>query len=164
MFYFMEDYKEKMFLEIMCKRMGCLPVILMFVLLSVVGCKTIKDSELIEIHDTVNVHHGDTLKEYIYKHIHDTVREYHNEIITLKQNGDTAKHEVNNYYYNRIVERDSTDRYRSSIDSLKAIIQQLENKEKVVKKEPSIWDELSTNVIVIIVMLIFLTKSLQFKK
>lgn len=57
MFYFMEDYKEKMFLEIMCKRMGCLPVILMFVLLSVVGCKTIKDSELIEIHDTVTVHH-----------------------------------------------------------------------------------------------------------
>lgn len=92
------------------------------------------------------------------------MREYHNEIITLKESGDTAKHEVNNYYYNRIVERDSTDRYRSSIDSLKAIIQQLENKEKVVKKEPSIWDELSKNVIVIVVMLIFLTKSLQFKK
>lgn len=157
--YFEQEYQRQMY-----RRIGCLPILLLCFTLSFVGCKTIKDSELIEIHDTVTVHHSDTLKEYIFKHIHDTVREYHNEIITLKQNGDTAKHEVNNYYYNRIVERDSTDRYRSSIDSLKAIIQQLENKEKVVKKEPSIWDELSTNVIVIVVMLIFLTKSLQFKK
>lgn len=133
------DYLEEKYMENMYKRMGCFPVILLCICLSFIGCKTIKESEIIEVHDTVNVHQADTVKEYVFKHLHDTLREYHNEIITLKENGDTAKHEVNNYYYNRIVERDSTDRYRSSIDSLKAVLQQLQNKEKVVEKKPSWW-------------------------
>ena len=138
------DYLEEKYMENMYKRMGCFPVILLCICLSFIGCKTIKESELIEIHDTVTVHHCDTLKEYVFKHLHDTLREYHNEIITLKENGDTAKHEVNNYYYNRIVERDSTDRYRSSIDSLKAVLQQLQNKEKT---KPSFWDKLGWKLI-----------------
>lgn len=125
--------------EYILMKLGITPLLFLLILLSLMGCKTIKESELIEIHDTVTVHHSDTVKEYVFKHLHDTLREYHNEIITLKENGDTAKHEVNNYYYNRIVERDSTDRYRSSIDSLKAFLQQLQNNQKVVEKKPSWW-------------------------
>ena len=120
--------------------MGCFPVMLLCLCLSFVGCKTIKESEIVEVHDTVTVNHSDTVKEYVNKTLHDTVHHWHNEIITLKENGDTAKHVVNNYFREKIVERDSTDRYRSSIDSLKAVLQQLQSNEKVIEKKPSWWN------------------------
>lgn len=119
--------------------MGCFPVMLLCLCLSFVGCKTIKESEIVEVHDTVTVNHSDTVKEYVNKTLHDTVHHWHNEIITLKENGDTAKHVVNNYFREKIVERDSTDRYRSSIDSLKAVLQQLQKNDKVIEKNPSWW-------------------------
>lgn len=136
----MDNYEEMMYLEIMYKRMGCFPVMLLCLCLSFIGCKTIKESEIVEIHDTVTVNHSDTEKEYVNKTLHDTVHHWHNEVITLKENGDTSKHVVNNYYYEKVVEKDSTDRYRSSIDSLKAVLQQLQNKETVKEKKTSWWE------------------------
>lgn len=108
-------------------------IILSALLLS--GCKTIKQSERIEIHDTLTIHHSDTVKEYKLKTLYDTVHHYHHELITLNEGGDTVKQIINNTFRERIIERDSTDIYRSKIDSLARIINELQQKEKVVEKK-----------------------------
>lgn len=99
------------------------------------GCETIKQSERIEIHDTLTIHHSDTVKEYKLKTLYDTVHHYHHELITLNEGGDTIKQIINNTFRERIIERDSSDTYRSKIDSLARIINELQQKEKVVDKK-----------------------------
>lgn len=99
------------------------------------GCKTIKQSERIEIHDTLTIHHSDTVKEYKMKKLFDTVHHYHHELITLNEGGDTVKQIINNTFRERIIERDSSDTYKSKIDSLARVINELQQKEKVVEKK-----------------------------
>lgn len=99
------------------------------------GCKTIHQSERIEIHDTLTIVHSDTVREYKLKTLYDTVHHYHHEVLTLNEGGDTIKQIVNNTFRERIIERDSSDTYRSKIDSLARIINELQQKEKVVEKK-----------------------------
>ena len=108
-------------------------IILSALLLS--GCKTIHQSERIEIHDTLTIHRSDTVKEYKLKTLYDTVHHYHHEVLTLNEGGDTIKQIINNTFRERIIERDSSDTYRSKIDSLARIINELQQKEKVVEKK-----------------------------
>ena len=99
------------------------------------GCKTIRQSERIEIHDTLTIHQSDTVKEYKLKTLYDTVHHYHHEVLTLNEGGDTIKQIINNTFRERIIERDSSDTYKSKIDSLARIINELQQKEKVVEKK-----------------------------
>lgn len=108
-------------------------IILSVIFLS--GCKTIKQSERVEIHDTLTIHHSDTVKEYKLKTLYDTVHHYYHELITLNEGGDTIKQIINNTFRERIIERDSSDTFRSKIDSLARIINELQQKEKVVEKK-----------------------------
>lgn len=108
-------------------------IILSALLLS--GCKTISQSERVEIHDTLTVVHSDTVREYKYKTLYDTVHHYHHEVLTLNEGGDTIKQIINNTFREKIIERDSSDTYRSKIDSLVRIINELQQKEKVVEKK-----------------------------
>ncbi len=135
-----ENYEERMFVEIMSKRIGCVPVLLLCAALSFVGCKTIRESEIVEIHDTVTTHKVDTVREYKLKTLYDTVHHWHTSEVTLRENGDTIRHVVNNYYKERVVERDSTDRYRSSIDSLRAVLNQLHDRQTAIERKPGWWE------------------------
>lgn len=99
------------------------------------GCKTIRQSERIEIHDTLTIVHSDTVREYKLKTLYDTVHHYHHEVLTLNEGGDTIKQIINNTFRERIIERDSSDTYKSKIDSLARIINELQQKEKAVEKK-----------------------------
>lgn len=136
----MEDYKEKMFLEIMSKRIGCVPVLMLCAALSFVGCKTIKESEIVEIHDTITAYRTDTVKEYKLKTLYDTVHQFTERLVTLNEAGDVVKEVNNHYYHEKVVEKDSTDKYKSSIDSLKAILNQLHDRQTVIERKPGWWE------------------------
>ena len=133
------DYNEEQYYRIMSKKIGCLPILLLCAALSFVGCKTIRESEIVEIHDTVTTHKVDTVREYELKTIYDTVHQYTERLVTLNEAGDVVKEVNNHYYHEKVVEKDSTDKYKSSIDSLKAVLNQLHDKQTVVEKKPSWW-------------------------
>lgn len=99
------------------------------------GCKTIKQSERIEIHDTLTIHHSDTVKEYKMKTVYDTVHHYHHEVITLNEGGDTVRQIINNTFRERIIERDSSNIYKSKIDSLARVINELQQEKKLAEKK-----------------------------
>ena len=119
----------------MYKRMGCFPVILLCICLSFIGCKTIKESELIEIHDTVTVFHGDTLIQYVYKNIGDTVKQIIEKTIIINEKGDTVQQNTTNNYYHNHYESDSVNIYKALLDSIKQSLNQNHEKEKVVEKK-----------------------------
>ena len=129
------DYLEEKYMENMYKRMGCFPVILLCICLSFVGCKTIKESELIEIHDTVTVYHGDTLIQYVYKNIGDTVKQIIEKTIIINEKGDTVQQNTTNNYYHNHYESDSVNIYKALLDSIKQSLNQNHEKEKVVEKK-----------------------------
>ena len=131
------DYFEEEYMRQMSSRIGCLPILLLCIALSFVGCKTIRQTEYVAIHDTLHVHHSDTVREYTIKTVHDTIRESSNHILTLNEKGDTIREY--HYYHEKekIVEKDSTDKYKSSIDSLKSVLNKIHEKEKVTEKKPS---------------------------
>lgn len=137
----MNDLMEEKYLEWVYKRMGCFPVLLLCIALSFVGCKTIHESEIVEIHDTLTVHHSDTVREYKSKTLYDTINIYTEKIITLSTNGDTIK-EIHNYFEReRIIEKDSSDVYKALLDSIKQSLNQNHEKEKVIEKKPSFWQQ-----------------------
>ena len=129
------DYLEEKYMENMYKRMGCFPVILLCICLSFIGCKTIKESELIEIHDTVTVYHGDTLIQYVYKNIGDTVKQIIEKTIIINEKGDTVQQNTTNNYYHNHYESDSVNIYKALLDSIKQSLNQNHEKEKVVEKK-----------------------------
>ena len=129
------DYLEEKYMENMYKRMGCFPVILLCICLSFIGCKTIKESELIEIHDTVTVFHGDTLIQYVYKNIGDTVKQIIEKTIIINEKGDTVQQNTTNNYYHNHYESDSVNIYKALLDSIKQSLNQNHEKEKVVEKK-----------------------------
>lgn len=134
--YFEEEYQRQMY-----RRIGCLPILLLCVVLSFVGCKTIHDSELIEIHDTVTVYHGDTLVQYVYKNIGDTVKQIIEKTIIINEKGDTVKQNTTNNYYHNHYESDSVNIYKALLDSIKQSLNTNHEKEKVIEKKDwlSIW-------------------------
>lgn len=131
----MNDYFEMEYLRQMYKRLGCLPVLLLCFTLSFVGCKTIKDSEIIEIHDTVTVYRGDTLIQYVYKNIGDTVNQIIEKTIIINEKGDTVKQNTTNNYIHNHYESDSVNIYKALLDSIKQSLNQNHEKEKVIEKK-----------------------------
>ena len=129
------DYFEEEYYRQMSKKLGCLPILLLCVVLSFVGCKTIKESEIIEVHDTITTYKVDTLREYKQKTLHDTVNIYTEKILTLNEDGEVVKEVNNHYYHEKVVEKDSTDIYKSLLDSIKQSLNTNHEKEKVIEKK-----------------------------
>jgi len=111
----------------------CLAVILSLL----ASCRTIHDTERVYTHDTLYVHHSDTVQEVKLLAVHDTTRQVEQHYITINQAGDTIK-EIHHYHdTERTIIVDSTDRYKAKTDSLQRLLNKEREKEKVVeKKEP----------------------------
>lgn len=128
-------------------------IILALIALTFVGCKTPKTvTETITeyVHDTVQVVKADTVVDVRIKvqvdtltvHLTDTVRESETHTYTVNEAGDTIKEvhlvKEKEIYHHTIEERtiivDSTNRYKATIDSLRASLHEAKSKEKVVVK------------------------------
>lgn len=105
-----------------------------FIILSFLfGCKTTKKvTETVYTHDTLTVHHTDTVQEMKVKEVRDTVKQIERHTYTLNNMGDTIK-EVHHYHdIMRTLIVDSTERYKAKMDSLQRLVDV--EKEKTVKK------------------------------
>lgn len=102
------------------------------------GCKTKKVIETVteHVHDTVQVHHSDTVREVKVSHHTDTVKQIETHTYTLNNVGDTVK-EIHHFVeVNKMIVVDSTYRYKARMDSLERAlkVEKDKNKEKVVTK------------------------------
>ena len=120
-------------------------IIAALIALTFAGCKSPKTvTEVITeyVHDTVQVVKADTVKEVKVMQRTDTVREVQTHTYTLSNQGDTIKEvhlvKEKEIYHHTIEERtlivDSTNRYKSVVDSLSKVVNELKNHEKVVVK------------------------------
>ena len=92
-------------------------------------------TEYVTVHDTLTVHKSDTIKDVVYKTHTDTVVEKEVHTYTLNNVGDTVK-EIHHFHSTeKVIIVDSTDRYRSIVDSLRAVIDSQKSKEVVKTKE-----------------------------
>lgn len=117
------------------------------------GCKSPKSvtETIVErVHDTIQVVKADTVVDVRIKvqvdtltvHLTDTVRESETHTYTVNEAGDTIKEvhlvKEKEIYHHTIEERtlivDSTNRYKSVVDSLSKVVNELKNHEKVVVK------------------------------
>ena len=120
----------------------CLAVILMLLC----SCKTAHEVEHVYTHDTLIVHHTDTLVNTKTLHVHDTTRQVEHHYITLNQAGDTIK-EIHHYHdTERTIIVDSTDRYKAKNDSLQRLLHKEREKEKVVERKEPWWQRLKGSV------------------
>lgn len=135
--------------------------------LSLVGCKTPKAAtEVITeyIHDTVTVHKVDTVREVKVTQRVDTVWKVQTHTYTLSERGDTVKE----IHYNTIVEKtivvDSTNRYKATVDSLRAALHEAKSKEKVVVKTRYIlrwWEWGIIGVLAVVLIAAVLKRSIK---
>ena len=105
--------------------------------LTFVGCKTPKTvTEVITeyVHDTVTVHKADTVRDVKITQRTDTVRQIENHTYTLSNQGDTIKEVHHHYSVEKTIVVDSTNRYKATVDSLRAALHEAKSKEKVVVK------------------------------
>ena len=121
--------------EYILMKLGITPLLFLLILLSLMGCKTIRESEIIEIHDTVTVHHGDTLIQYVYKHIGDTVKQIIEKTIIINEKGDTVQQNTTNNYYHNHYESDSVNIYKALLDSIRQSLNTNKEKEEVIEKK-----------------------------
>ena len=101
------------------------------------GCKSPKSvtETIVEhIHDTVQVVKADTVKEVKITQHTDTVREVQTHTYTLSNQGDTIKEVHHHYSVEKTIVIDSTNRYKATVDSLKAALHELKDNNKVVVK------------------------------
>lgn len=160
----MNEYYEREFIRIMMKRAGCLPIALLLLVLLLSSCSTSKTSELTEIVDTVTNRQADTLRIYVEKEVHDTVKLVTEKTIIINEKGDTLKETNNNNYFQRIVEHDLTDVYKSRLDSLSERMRQLQESEKVITKQPTIFAKFKYYALgAFIALVVFFVLSYYFK-
>lgn len=96
--------------------------------------KTITETVIETVHDTIRTVKTDTIKEAKVTIKTDTVKQVEKHVITLNNVGDTIK-EVHHYHdIMRTLVVDSTQRYQSKVDSLQSLVEKLKNTEKIVKK------------------------------
>ena len=127
-------------------------LILMFAL-SLTSCRTTHTATEVYLHDTLRVHTSDTIYQRIVTHHTDTVRDHEVTRIVLKESGDTIKVYNDHYIYRYVGRNDSTDIYKTRIDSLLKILDQRQHETKVVEPRPSIRDKLV--FILIVAFIIF---------
>lgn len=110
--------------------------ILVILLVSLLSCTTKQKvvTEYVSVHDTVQIHRTDTVKEVSWQVRVDTVKQTETHTITLNNVGDTIR-EVH-FYHDRekVIVVDSTNRYKATIDSLRAALVTEANKVKEVTK------------------------------
>ena len=101
------------------------------------GCKSPKSvtETIVErVHDTVQVVKADTVKEVKITQRTDTVREVQTHTYTLSNQGDTIKEVHHHYSVEKTIVVDSTNRYKATVDSLRAALHELKDNNKVVVK------------------------------
>lgn len=127
-------------------------LILAMIFLAMCSCGSEKViTETIYEHDTVTVHHSDTVKEVVYKSKVDTVTNTEVHTYTLNNVGDTVK-EIHHYHNKeKVIVVDSTNRYKSIVDSLQAIINHQHDKQEKVTKTKRPW----TDYIIVAAVLAF---------
>ena len=106
-------------------------------ILLLVGCKTPKtvtETIIEHVHDTVEVVKSDTIKEVRTQTVRDTVRQIENHFITLNSTGDTIKEVHHLIEHEKVIVVDSTDRYKVKVDSLRQALYEEKNKDKTVVK------------------------------
>lgn len=132
-------------------------LIIACILLSMCSCTSKKViTETLYVHDTVTVHHSDTIKDVVYKSKTDTVVEKEVHTYTLNNIGDTIK-EIHHYHNTeKVIVVDSTNRYKSIVDSLKAVIDKNKQETKTTKSTRSPVDYLIIAVIVMAAIIIVL--------
>lgn len=132
--------------------------LLLIFALTLCGCSTKKTFvETLVSHDTLVVHHYDTLRITHTATVHDTLREKEFHTLTLNNIGDTIK-EIHHFYNSeKVVVVDSTNRYRSLIDSLQAVIKTMDHQKVTVKKTSNhLWIWLSILAILFTGFIIFI--------
>lgn len=134
-------------------------VLLLLILLS--SCSTKKTiTEYVAVHDTLTVHHSDTLKiirvtrdtivDWKYITLHDTLHHEKERVIVLNENGDTISqreweklwqkiHELESARHNES-HSDSSSYLKAQNDSLRAVLKAQEEKKEVKRTTiPRIW-------------------------
>lgn len=115
-------------------------IILAFLFLT--SCSTKKTiTEYVAVHDTLIVTHTDTLMQTKVQTVRDTVTNTEVHTYTLNNVGDTVK-EIHHYHNSeRTIVVDSTDRYKATVDSLRAALVAKEStKEVKVTNRPRWWE------------------------
>lgn len=122
--------------------LAALWLVLAMIFLAMCSCTTKKFiTETIYEHDTVTVHKSDTVKEVVYKSRVDTVTNTEVHTYTLNNVGDTVK-EIHHYHNKeKVIVVDSTDRYKSIVDSLQAIVNKQHEKQEKVTKTKRPWTD-----------------------
>lgn len=109
-------------------------LVLIIALTALFGCKTKQKvlTEYITVHDTIRTHKTDTLREVSYQIRVDTIRQQETHTITINDVGDTVR-EIHHYHdTEKVILVDSTDRYKSVVDSLRAALNTEKQKQKEV--------------------------------
>ena len=130
----------------------CLAVILSLL----ASCRTVHEVEHVYTHDTLYVHHSDTVREVKVTHQTDTVNQIEKHTYTINNVGDTIK-EIHHYHNSeRTIVVDSTERYEAKVDSLEKALAIEKSKEKVIEKRPPFWARLKDYAIGGVITLIAL--------
>ena len=138
----------------------CLAVILSLL----ASCRTIHDTERVYTHDTLYVHHSDTVREVKVTHHTDTVKQIEKHTYTINNVGDTIR-EVHHYHdTERTIIVDSTDRYKAKNDSLQRLLDREREKEKTVEKKPTFWAHLKNIAIDTLIILALLGAVMWMRK
>ena len=110
-------------------------IITAIIILTLFGCTTSKTvTETLVTHDTLTVHHTDTLHITHKVATHDTLRLQEFHTYTLNNVGDTIKEVHNHYEMTKVIIVDSTHRYQAKVDSLTKALNKEREKNKVKKK------------------------------
>lgn len=135
-------------------------VILLLLIFTMGSCSSQRVvEERVYVHDTVTVHHTDTIRDIRLQTVHDTVMQREVHTTTINNVGDTLK-EVHNYYNtSRTIIVDSTYRYKARLDSLQKIIDSQQRQVVEPKKSrPSDLEKLVSTIILIVVTVALLRR------
>ena len=120
------------------------------------GCKTktVVETQVVTIRDTLITHRTDTVRDVKVTHHTDTVKQIETHTYTLNNVGDTVReiHHYHDLWHTMVV--DSTDRYKAVVDSLRQALKESKEKEKVTKKSGRMWWEVPLVVGIIIIIIL----------
>jgi Fe2+ transport system protein B len=109
-------------------------VVIVCVLCGCVTPKTVTETVVEHVHDTVEVVKSDTVREVKVQTVKDTTFQKEVHTYTINDVGDTVK-EIHHYVEReKVIVVDSTDRYKAVVDSLRKALHEQQSKEKVVVK------------------------------
>ena len=120
------------------------------------GCKTktVVETQVVTIRDTLITHRTDTVRDVKVTTKRDTIKQIESHTFTINNVGDTVK-EIHHYHdvWHTMV-KDSTNRYEARMDSLERALKVEKDKNKVVKKSGRMWWEVPLVVGIIIIVIL----------